>query len=403
MQPLPSSPPLRQRAARILAGLLIAFFFWAIWQSALLLPAVGTDNVLVDFDAFYITGQLAWEGRAAAAHDTAVMAAIQHDLVGHQGFMPWTYPPQFDLLTLALPLAPRGMAYGLFTGLTLAFYLWALARLAGAQLPAVLLALAPPIYVSATIGQNSFLTGGLMALFCLLTLRGRGSAGWALGLLVIKPHLGVGLGVHALAARRWGILARAVAVAVASSALATLVFGPGIWRAFLDGVDQAGAALGTEFYPLFRMTSVYAALHTVGVAPSVALTLQLVIAALACIAVALAVLRGAPSRQALAVACFASALVSPYLYDYDMTIAGAGLALIAGDVRARSSTVEQILLLALIWVAGGWGMIHALASAGLPWEERAANARATLSFGAFAYLLLLALAWRILRRPAAAR
>lgn len=397
---LPTPSPVRQHAMRVLAGLLIAGFFWSIWHSVRALPVLGTDGVLVDFDAFYITGQLARDGRAAEAHDVAVMAAIQHDLVGQQGFMPWTYPPQFDLVTLALPLMPRGIAYGLFTALTLAGYLWALARLAGAQFPVVLLALAPPITVTAMIGQNAFLTGGMMALFCLLTLRGRGAAGWALGLLVIKPHLGVGLGVQALAARRWGVLARALAVVAASSLLATLVFGPDIWRAFLDGVEQAGSALGTQFYPLYRMTSVYAALVTLGVPPDAALWLQIGAGLAACAAVNWAVARGAPLRVSLALACFASALVSPYLYDYDMTITGAGLALIAADVRARASTVEQILLLALVWVAGGWGMIHALASAGLPWEERAAQARATLSFGAFAYLLLLALGGRILRRTA---
>lgn len=397
-----SVPPLREasRAARLMATFLLIFFGWAIVQSALLLPTVGAQGVLVDFDAFYIAGDLAHQGRAVEVYDPRAMAAIQREMVGHDGFMPWTYPPQFNLASMLFPLVPRGLAYALFTGLTLAFYLGVIARLAGAAFPMVLLALAPPIYVTVTIGQNAFLTGGLMGLFCLLALAGRASSGWALGLLVIKPHLGVGLGVHALAAGRWWVIGRALVVAVLSTLLVTWVFGVEIWIGFVEGVDQAAEALRTDFYPLFRMTSVYAALHTLGVEPRLALWVQTGMALMACGAVAVAVLRGMVLRHSLALACFASALVSPYLYDYDMVITGAGIALIAGDLVARTTWPERLLLLALIWVAGGWGMIHAIASAGLDWEDRAANARATLSFGAFAYLALLVLGWRILHRPA---
>lgn len=365
----------------------------------LLLPQVGARGVLVDFDAFYIVGQLFHEGRVAQAYSAAVMAEIQHALVGHDGFMPWTYPPQFDLIALTLPMLPRGVAYGLFTGLSLAAYLFVLARLAGERLFWVLLALVPPIYVTVTIGQNAFLTGALMGWFCLASLRGRTVAGWPLGLLVIKPHLGIGLGVQALAAARWRVLALAMAIVLASSALATGVLGADIWGAFVGGARQAGEALRTEFYPLFRMTSIYAALHSLGASPAVALWVQTGVGVAACLAIVLAVRRGVRTAQTLAMACFTSALVSPYLYDYDMVVTGIGLALVAADIAARSTRLEQVLLLALLWVAGGWGMIHALAGAGLEWADRAATARETLSYGAFAYFLVLLLLWQILRRP----
>ena len=398
----PSEPASRLWRNRVLALVLIGFFYLAIWLSASILPTLGASNTLVDFDAFYIVSQLVAESRAAQAYDPAVMAQIQSALVGHEGFMPWTYPPMFDLLVAPLSLLPRGLAYALFTGLTLAFYLAAVARLSGSAFLAVLVALAPPIYVTVTIGQNAFLTGGLMALFAGLSLRGRTAAGWPLGLLVIKPHLGVGLGLHALFAGRWRVLALAAAVALGFAALATAVFGTGIWSAFRGGIDAAGGALASGFYPLFRMTSVYALLHTLGVAPQIALWVQIGTGLIACALIAYAVRAQGPLRFTLAMACFASALVSPYLYDYDMTIAGVGLALIAGDLMARTSTVEKILLLALVWLACGWGMLNVLPTAGLPWEQRAAIARATISYGAVAYLLLLALTARILRRPVGA-
>lgn len=393
----------RTRHERVLAGFLILLFFTVIAQSAALLPVLGAGQRLVDFDAFYIVGQLVAQGRASDAYDPEVMSAIQRELVGHDGFMPWTYPPQFDLITAALPLLPRGVAYVAFTGITLVVWLVLLARLAGPVLGWVLLALLPPIHVGVTIGQNAFLTGALMAGFALLTLRGRDAAGWPLGLLVIKPHLGVGLGLHALASGRWRVVALALAIALASSLLATLVFGPGIWSAFRAGVDAAGQALARGFYPLYRMTSVYALLHTLGLPTAVALAVQIGVALGASGLVVLAVRRGMAPRRTLAIAVFSSVLVSPYLYDYDMAILGVGLALIGAEVMERTGIAERLLLLALIWVAGGWGMIHALSTAGMTWEDRLVLTRATLSLGAVAYLLLLALLARILARPAPAQ
>lgn len=384
-----------------LLALLILLLGWLIVQFARANPSVGASGVLIDFDAFYIVGQLVAEGRAAEAYDPAVMAAIQQQWLDHDGFMPWTYPPPFDLFTALLPLLPRGLSYALFTGLTLGLYLALLARLAGPHLIALTIALLPTLFVTIASGQNSFLTGALMALSALLTLRSRTSAGLPLGLLVIKPHLGIGLGLHALFARRWGALGLALAVALAVSAVATLVLGAGIWPAFREAVRAAGELLAVDFYPIFRMPSVYALLQSLGLPAGAALTGQILAACLASAAVAVAVLRRWPRHWSLAVACFASALMSPYFYDYDMAIVGVGLALIAGDLMTRSSLGEKRLLLGLAWTAGGWGLACEMVVNALDWEARTSVTQATVSVGALAYLLLLALIARILARPVA--
>lgn len=383
-------------------ALVVLFLGGLIVQFALANPTVGASGNLVDFDAFYIVGQLVTEGRAAEAYDPALMSAIQQQWLDHDGFMPWTYPPPFDLLTAALPLLPRGLSYALFIGLTLAVYLALLARLAGSSMMELLIALLPTLFVAIASGQNSFLTGALMAGCALLTLANRAEEGLPLGLLVIKPHLGIGLGLHALFTRRWGALGIALGVALVLSAAATLVMGPGIWPAFRGAIRAAGELLAVDFYPIFRMPSVYALLFSLGLPAGAALVGQGLAALLASAAVAFAVLRHLPPRWSLAVACFSSALMSPYFYDYDMTIVGVGVALIVGDLLARSTLGERRLLLVLGWTAGGWGLACEIATNGLDWEARTALTQALPSMGAVAYLLLLALIARILSRPAAA-
>lgn len=380
-------------------GLVTVLMALTIARTAALLPTVGAGGVLVDFDAFYIVGGLVREGRAAAAYDPAVMAAIQAQLIGAPAFMPWTYPPPFDLIAAVLPSLPRGPAYVLFTAVTLGAYLLILSRIAGAWRGLAALALAPPIYVGAVIGQNAFLTGALVGLYCLATLAGRAGAGWALGALAIKPHLALGLAVHALASGHWAVLARAAVLGLALAGVSTLALGPAVWPAFLGAVAEAGAQLRAGFYPLFRMPSVHAGLAWLGLPAAVTLAAQGAVALAALAAVALAVRRGWSPRVALALACFASGLVSPYVYDYDLTVAGVGLALVLPDLARRAARAELALLVVLFWVAGGAAMVQALGLAGLDWDARGAVTRDMPTIGALAWLAWLALVARILMRP----
>ena len=78
------------------------------------------------------------------------------------GFMPWTYPPQFDLLLAPLAFLPTWAAYALFTGTTLAAYLITLRKLAGEFFPQVLVILFPAVAITIGCGQNGLLTGALI-------------------------------------------------------------------------------------------------------------------------------------------------------------------------------------------------------------------------------------------------
>lgn len=383
-----------RRAALITLTLMVGAM---IVQFGLLLPSVGAGGVLVDFDAFYIAGDLVRQGRAAEAYDLARMAAIQRDLAGTESFMPWTYPPQYDLAVAALPSLTRGTAFIAFGLITWGLFVTTVALLARQHTLWVLLAVLPPVYVTATIGQNAFLSAALIGLTALGLRRGRGWAGVPLGLMVIKPHLAITLGVFTLFARRWRVMGLALALVLVTSAAATWVLTPAIWPAFLGAVDQAGQALATGFFPLFRMTSGYALAQTLGAPPAIASAVQAGFALTALAATALATLRLSP-RHALATALFAAPLISPYVYDYDMVITAIALALVAPDIAARTGWVERLLLLVALWIAGGWAMVQAISNAHLPWQERAAIAQNTVAYGAAAYLIALAMIARVLTR-----
>ena len=191
-------------------------------------------------------------------------------MFGVFSFLPWTYPPQYDLLTAPFSFLPRGLAYLTFATATLAAYAWTIRRLAPRSIGDDSDPATPVIVVTLRIGQNGFLSGTLMGLAALGMLSGRACAGIPLGLMIIKPHLAIAFAVHTLFARKWTIAGVAIATILATSLLATVVFGPGVWGAFLGGVQEAGGFLARGLYQNFRMVSAYAMARSFGLPAGVA-------------------------------------------------------------------------------------------------------------------------------------
>jgi glycosyl transferase family 87 len=351
-------------------------------------------HTLVDFDVFYIAGQLVWRGTIEQAYHFATMLQLQKSFSGSNAFMPWTYPPQFDLLLAPLALLPLGLAYSVFMVGTVAAYLATVRRIAADNLVPVLILLAPLIVITIRCGQNGFLTGTLIGLTCLGLRAGSPLAGLPLGLMVIKPHLAIAFAVYTLVNRQWGTVVVAAMTVAATTALATVLLGPAVWPAFLDGVKEARVFLEHGFYPLFRMISVYAVVRSFGFSAFVATTAQFLVAILALGTVVLASLQ-LSRRQSLGVTAIATLLISPYAYDYDLLTFGVGLALLLPDLISLGTRRERLAFYALSLFIGVFSLIQiSLESASAKEIEQDAH----LSLGGIALVAILALTYRILRR-----
>jgi hypothetical protein len=388
------SPLVLKALLLALAGLFIAkaLHFFGIGQ-------IHAAKKLLDFDAFHVAGQLVWRGEIAKAYSYLSMEALERQLGHGDGFLPWTYPPPFNLVVAPLGLLPLGLAYMLFTGGTLLMFLVVVRRIAGRDFPVVLLAVFPALAINISCGQNGFLTGALIGLSALMMGEARALAGLPLGAMIIKPHMAVPFALLALGRRFWGVIAvGALTVAVASAA-ATLAFGTGIWSAFLAGVEEAKTFLAVGQYPLYRMISVYALAHSLGAPALAAMLAQVVVAGLALAFVAEMLRQGAPLRQALGFAALVSPLISPYAYDYDLTISGVGLALLWAELAARTERGEQIRLMVLSALATGTGMLLNLKHEIVFGQAKVdpSDLPPSLSFLMLAPLAVLV--WRTLQRP----
>jgi hypothetical protein len=354
----------------------------------------GKARELVDFDDFYIAGQLAWRGEIDKAYRFATMSELQKAISGTEFFLPWTYPPQFDLLVAPLALLPPGLAYALFVSATLGAYLLILRRIGGTNFVSALIVMCPAILITIKCGQNGFLTGTLIGLTCLGFQANSAWAGLPLGLMIVKPHLAIGFALYTLVTRRWRAAAVAAAIVLATSAIATVLLGASVWTAVLDGAKEARIFLEQGFYPLHRMISIYAVLRSLQAPAFVAMAAQICVALGALGAIAFAS-RRLNARQSLGVTAIASLLISPYAYDYDLPILGIGLALLLPDLVSFGSERERLSLYCLTLFVGAFGIAQAEQ---IP--DASANSVGTTphSLGGLALVAMLVMSWRILLR-----
>lgn len=376
-------------------GMLVALAFLGIQRTSEFSRGTIPETFL-DFDVFYLVSQMIWKGEIHQAYYPHTMRAAQEAISGDDSFMPWTYPPQFNLMIAPLSLVPSGAAYSIFAIGTFITYLLTLRVIAKENFGLAIILLFPALAITLLGGQNGFLTGTLIGLTCLGFQNGRAIAGLPLGLMIIKPHLAVAFAVYTLISRHWRSAATAAAVVITTSALATVLFGLEIWTAFLDGLKETRAYLEKGEYPLHRMVSAYAASRTLGAPVTVAMAMQVVVAVFSLLLVCLACRRGVPLKQSLGLAAIATLLISPYAYDYDLAIYGIGVALLLPDIIRLGGRLERLSLYGLSFVTGAFGFAQSHLKISL--DFTGADRGIPLSLAGLTLIALLGLVWRIVRR-----
>jgi hypothetical protein len=195
----------------------------------------------------------------------------------------------------------------------------------------------------------------------------------------------------------------AAAAVIMTSALATWIFGAGIWLAVFGATKEARIFLENGMYPLFRMVSVYAALYSLGVPAWAALTAQIIVAGLCLVMVAYIALAAWPARLAIGFAVMSSLLVSPYAYDYDLPIFGIGLALLLPDLIRLGKTKERAAIYGLTFLASLFGLVQSFRlQLQFGPDAKFEDEFTPLSLAGIFLVIILGMTWRILGRRAKA-
>ena len=304
-----------------------AWLMFVLWGLALPLAGGALTNATGavaggDAATFHAAGRFVVDGRAAHAYDPQAQGAAYVALGGRlrDGRAYWAYPPPALLALAPLGLLePRGgiLAWLAAMGLASIAAVAVAARDWRAALPAIFV---PTAVHGVAVGQNGGLTALILALAFVWRDRRPMLAGASLGLLALKPQLGLAAGMWWLARRRFAALAVAVLVAAVLALTATVVLGWGIWPAFLDAARLSTEALAAFELRTDRLTTAYGLALTLGAPRSIAGMAQAVTAGMAIALLLQASRPGADEVAASLALAAATVLVTPYAFEYDFVV-----------------------------------------------------------------------------------
>ncbi|WP_308911964.1 glycosyltransferase family 87 protein [Pseudokordiimonas caeni] len=352
----PTGIPRWMTAERLTAypAMLLAFYVVAIAAWILLADGIIDRNgkpLGTDFISFHAAATLALDGTPELAYEAKAHHARETAIAGQDvGYYSFSYPPGFLMLLAPFGLLPYPFAVLLWLGLTLAALLYVVRQVTPDK-AAILLVLAfPATFVTFGHGQNAFLTAALMgAAFVTLDKR-PWVAGVFIGLLTIKPHLGLLWPLALLAGGHWRTIVAAGVTTLLLQGATWLAFGTATWVGFLEGGTLATRVLTEGLVPWSKMQSLYAGLRLIGVPHVAAMAVHGMAAVIAAVAVWQVWRRGAPLGVRAATLVTSALIVTPFVLDYDLMILAPGLLLFALHGREHGFRAGEAITVALLFV-----------------------------------------------------
>ncbi|PCI05527.1 MAG: hypothetical protein COB78_02725 [Hyphomicrobiales bacterium] len=334
----------------ILYGLTFHMKLWTLGADGL--SVVSRTTVYWDFNNLWIGGRLALEGNINALFDMEIYRAQMDRLLGFDvPDQEWSYPPTMLLIGVPLALLPIFWAYWVWTIGTVIALHFALRAFKLQPWVHVAILLSPAVFWNAIFGQNGAFLAALMLGGLMLAPKRPIIAGVLIGLMTIKPHLGILIPFCFLASRNWAAFASASATSVALFLIAGIAFGVDVWGQFFQQTQPMMSDIMNAIYPQSYQSNamtVFVFMRMLGGDLFTAYGVQAVFS-LVCIAYAIWLWRPANAIGHVDRVCLTSALVllaTPYGYTYDMIGLSAAIAIIC----SRHSTIVLGPLLAAVWL-----------------------------------------------------
>ena len=287
-----------------------------------------------DFLNIWMYGRAALQPDPGKFYDIATYNHVLQALLG-AGYpgQNWPNPPSFFLISL--PFGALNFYPALIGWLLLGLVLFVAA--AGRELSdwrlLIPVVLSPAAMFCLISGQSSFLSGAALIMIFAWLDRRPILAGVLIGLLTVKPQLGLLFPFMLVASGRWRVFGSAAVTTLALIALTALLFGPQVWIDFITKSlpNQRTVLSDPNVLTAPFHATVFMNLRGFGASYDLAIAIQAVFALLAIGAVVWAFRfareRDARELRALFLAC--AACTSPYLGIYDLLpLTFAGIALL---------------------------------------------------------------------------
>ena len=306
-----------------------------------------------DFFSFWSAAYQLSHGAPTLAYDIGTMERMWSETfhgLSNYAALPLPYPPPMLFALAPLGLVPYVPAEIIWIVVGLCLYLAAVWMIVPRSSALAVAAAAPAAWWSAFTVQTGFLTAALIGGVLVLLERRKVAAGVVLGLLVIKPQLGVLFPVVLVAAGEWTALVSAMMTVVALIAASLILQGTETWVEFSRALVNGGnlnLVVGIGGWP--RLESLYGFVRSVGGSARLAWTCHAAVAAMVSVAVCWLWRRRDISYSTRAAALsLAVFIVTPYLHGYDLVgLAIPSAFLVKGALESGSLRGERTVLVGL--------------------------------------------------------
>ncbi len=278
------------------------------------IKAMGVEGT--DFLAFWGAGHVTIGGDPTAAYDLEVQERVQ-TATGSEGWFAFVNPPPFLFAAAPFGALPFPLAWIAWVAVTFALWAWASIR-AFVQLWPIVIVF-PGALLAAGHAQNGLLTGAILIAGVTLLDRRPVLSGAVLGMLVIKPHLALLIPFWLAGAGKWRAFLAAGMSGLALLLLSWLVLGLDTMLAYTTSWNASAAIMENAdraFY--LRMATPFSQLSLI--APTeIALAVNIASAIGMIILAFMSWNRfGGDALASGALVLAATALTSPYLFNYDL-------------------------------------------------------------------------------------
>ena len=340
--------PLVRAALVVLASAYFATWVFLLTRPGLVDP--GGNRVGSDFAAFYGVSRALLDGvPASVLYEPEALNAAVAPYTNGKAYL-WLYPPTAFLPYWQIGRLPYLAALASWFVVWLALGLAAVWRVLPGSRALAAAALFPPVFVTSLHGHNSVLLAACGGWGLVLLPARPFAAGLLLGALTLKPHLALLVPVALAVSGRWRALFGAGASFLGLTALSLALFGRDAFAAFLRSSDLARSMLEQGSVPHHKIASAFSAVRVLGGGVPMAYLVQAVVTAATGIAIIALWRSRAPYAVKAAGLAIGTALATPYVYDYDLCLAGLGLAFLASAANATGWLHWEKTAIAAAWL-----------------------------------------------------
>ena len=306
---------------------------------------IGKDGhpLVHDYLAFWAAGKRIYADQAALLYDWNIQSQYEAQLVGTAAPIELyiLYPPHFLFTITAFAWLPYLPASLLFLLVSIAGYSLSLRLIVGDWQKAAIISIAGGgAFYCLWWVQNGFLTAALLSAGVALLGSQPILAGIFLGLLTIKPQLGLLIPIALLASRNWRTITSATCTFLSVALAAELYLGTGMWARFIESLFEASEFLGGGNL-WFKQQSLFAIMLPM-LGTKTAWAVHIAFALLVGVIVFDLWRREGDIWAKSGALISASLLVSPYLYPYDAVSLTAAAAMILYRTDSRLSAGERL-------------------------------------------------------------